>query len=115
MNLEKTPMDQTFGQWLRERRLSAALSQEYVALALGFKRLQVYSNIERGKMAMPMLKWPRICQILGIEYGEFIEMLRRHEPGKVAEYEEFVRDLHGAHAEGVVAFGASSGHSSESF
>jgi transcriptional regulator with XRE-family HTH domain len=86
-------MQPTFGQWLRGKRLDANLSQEEVALALGFKRLQVYSNIERNKMALPMLKWPRICQILGIEYGELIEALRRHDPDKVAEYEEFVRNI----------------------
>jgi transcriptional regulator with XRE-family HTH domain len=86
-------MQQTFGRWLRVKRLGAGLSQEDVALALGFKRLQVYSNIERDKMALPMLKWPRICQILSIEYGELIDVLRRFEPEKVAEYEEFVRNI----------------------
>jgi hypothetical protein len=40
-----------------------------------------------------MLKWPRICQILGADYGELIEILRRFEPEKVAEYEAFTRSL----------------------
>lgn len=86
-------MHYTFGQWLKEKRLQAGLSQEEVSRGLGFKRLQVYSNIERDKMALPMLKWPRICSILHIEYGTFIEVLRQYDSEKVAEYEEFVRHL----------------------
>jgi|GEM_PF-6934475 len=96
-------MYEFFGQWLRVQRLRAHLSQEEVALALGFKRLQVYSNLERGKMAPPMLKWPRICQVLRIDYPEFIEVLRLYQPEKVEEYEEFLRHLQEADSAGLVA------------
>jgi transcriptional regulator with XRE-family HTH domain len=78
----------TFGEWLKERRLSSGLTQEELANAIGSPRTYVI-KIEKGEVRLPKDRLRlRIHQALGTSDDELLRlgiMKPRHSPSWVYE------------------------------
>ncbi len=55
----------TFGQWLRNCRRQARITQSELAIALGYDSSQLISNIERGVSLLPSRRIPDFARVLG--------------------------------------------------
>jgi transcriptional regulator with XRE-family HTH domain len=65
-----------FREQLREARTSAGLSQEDLAKKMGWDQTYV-SKIERGVRRVDVVELIAICEVLGIDPGEFVAELHR--------------------------------------
>ena len=54
-----------FGQWLRNCRRQARITQSQLAKALGYDSSQLISNIERGVSLLPSRRIPDFARVLG--------------------------------------------------
>ena len=54
-----------FGQWLRDCRGNAHITQAELAEALGYDSSQLISNIERGVSLLPSKRLPEFARVLG--------------------------------------------------
>jgi transcriptional regulator with XRE-family HTH domain len=54
-----------FGNWLRDCRRQARITQSELAKALGYDSSQLISNIERGVSLLPSRRLPEFAKILG--------------------------------------------------
>lgn len=54
-----------FGQWLRNCRKQARITQAELAKALGYDSSQLISNIERGVSLLPSKRLPEFSRVLG--------------------------------------------------
>ena len=61
-----------FGQFLKEARLRQGLYQDMVAARAGLAQ-GYYSNIERGERMPTLLVSLKLCEILGLNYNDFLE------------------------------------------
>lgn len=55
----------SFGQWLRNCRRQARITQAELAKALGYDSSQLISNIERGVSLLPSRRIPDFARVLG--------------------------------------------------
>ncbi len=76
----------TFGEWLRHLRLQKEISPFKMSEALGYKRVSAIYNFEYGIAPLPMAKWPAIAGLLGLSLDEFLVVMERYSPEKVAEF-----------------------------
>lgn len=76
----------TFGEWLRHRRLAQGISPFLMADALGYKRVSAIYNFEYGVAPLPISKWPAMARLLKMELDEFLVIMNRFAPHKVAEF-----------------------------
>ncbi len=68
------------GQFLRNARISADLSQDEVAQTLGFSSPQFISNWERGKCKPPLKSLEELCSLYKIQKRKMIEeFMKCHE------------------------------------
>ncbi len=65
----------SFGAFLSKKREKAGLSQEHVALKLGYNSGQFVSNWERGASFPPLEKLPELASLLKIPIEEIIRVL----------------------------------------
>jgi DNA-binding transcriptional regulator YiaG len=63
------------GEFLRSHRVSADLSQSYVARRLGYSSPQFVSNWERGLSVPPMNVLPKLERLYRFSGNELIEIL----------------------------------------
>jgi hypothetical protein len=66
---------QTLGQYLREARLSAGLTQKEVSDKLQYSSAQFISNAERGILILPPKKLRRVIKMYKISVDEVIEKI----------------------------------------
>lgn len=59
-----------FGQWLRDCRRQARVTQAELATALGYDSSQLISNIERGVSLLPSRRIPDFARALGVSMLE---------------------------------------------
>ncbi len=64
-----------FGQFLRDRRVEAGLSQEVVAKKLGYSSAQFVSNWERGISSPPIDRLSNIAEIYQIPHNQLIDVI----------------------------------------
>ncbi len=65
----------SFGEYLRQKRIKAKLTQGKVALSLGYKTPQFVSNWERGLASPPLDKISRLVQLYKLDPEEIIGLL----------------------------------------
>ena len=65
-----------FREQLRDARTNAGLSQEDLAKKMGWDQTYV-SKIERGVRRVDVVELIAICEVLGIDPGQFVTDLRR--------------------------------------
>lgn len=67
VNSEKELIDRrrTFGNWIRDCRRSARVTQAELAESLGYDSSQLISNIERGVSLLPSRRLPDFARVLG--------------------------------------------------
>ena len=54
-----------FGEWIRNCRRAARITQAELATALGYDSSQLISNIERGVSLLPSRRLPDFARVLG--------------------------------------------------
>ncbi len=64
-----------FGQFIRRARVSAGVSQLYVASELGFRTEQMVSQVERGQKELPKKHLRRLAEVLKLDPKELLEKL----------------------------------------
>lgn len=62
-----------FGQYLRQKRRDAGLSQQNVARALGYSSPQFISNLERGTCPIPLNRIRQFVDLYRIDHDEFVQ------------------------------------------
>lgn len=62
-----------FGAYFREKRRSAAMTQDQTAECLGYSDRQFISRIENGRVSLPIEKIPEIAQIFKVSIQEVAE------------------------------------------
>ncbi len=65
--------------YLKEKRLSANLSQAAVGEKLGFSSPQFVSNWERGKCSPPRKSFSKLVKLYKLDVEEFIQLLLSEE------------------------------------
>lgn len=68
-----------FGDYLKEKRVKANLSQAEVAEELGYSSPQFVSNFERGLCTPPLPALKQMLQLYNISKKEMVELLLRQE------------------------------------
>jgi len=68
-----------FGDYLKEKRIKANLSQAEVADELGYSSPQFVSNFERGLCTPPLSALKQMLQLYNISKREMVELLLRQE------------------------------------
>lgn len=63
-----------FGEWLKECRLKANISQTYIAKCLGYKSSQFISNWERGVSEIPAEALPILAKTLNVDFEKLSEI-----------------------------------------
>ena len=76
----------TFGEWLRHYRLQKEISPFKMTEALGYKRVSAIYNFEYGIAPLPITKWRAMAAILQLPIEEFLKVMERYSPEKVAEF-----------------------------
>ncbi|MBB4145755.1 helix-turn-helix domain-containing protein [Rhizobium rhizoryzae] len=66
------------GQWLKERRESAGLSQRDLSAKIGFEYYTFISQIEAGRGRVPAERYEAYAQALGINPREFTKTMLRY-------------------------------------
>lgn len=61
-----------FGQFVKEARLQKGWYQDVVAARAGLTQAY-YSNIEQGKRMPTLFTSLKLCDVLGLNYNDFIE------------------------------------------
>ena len=59
------------GQWLKQLRLDAGLTQREVATVLGFESLRAVSALEVGGASVGQHHWPVLAELYGVAQEEF--------------------------------------------
>lgn len=70
-NITEEQIAKDFGQFLREARLRKGWYQDMVAAQAGIQQ-GYYSNVERGERLPTLLVSLRLCEILGLNYNDFL-------------------------------------------
>lgn len=60
-----------FGEFLKQKRIEAGISQAKISDALGFTTPQYISNIERGKTRLSPMHWRKVARMVGSSVTEF--------------------------------------------
>jgi transcriptional regulator with XRE-family HTH domain len=69
------------GQFLRDRRLDAEITQRDLARALGLGNSQMVSQIEAGKARVPPARYVEYATALKMDPKDFVrELLRYYDP-----------------------------------
>jgi transcriptional regulator with XRE-family HTH domain len=68
-----------FGDYLKEKRVKANLSQAEVAEELGYSSPQFVSNFERGLCTPPLSALKQMLSLYNISKKEMVELLVRQE------------------------------------
>lgn len=63
------------GQFLKDARQRAGLSQGQVARIFGFTTPQFISNWENGRSSPPMKHIAKLCRLYPIDAGQFFDLL----------------------------------------
>lgn len=63
------------GNYLKEKRVAASLTQGQIAETLGLESPQFISNIERGKCAIPMHIVRQLIKEYGLDRAQFLEFI----------------------------------------
>ncbi len=74
--MEKTQI-RKLGEYLREKRVKADLTQGFVAQKMGFTSPQFISNIERGLCSPPMDVLKRMIRLYKLRSPEVVRVLTR--------------------------------------
>jgi transcriptional regulator with XRE-family HTH domain len=74
--MEKTQI-RKLGEYLREKRVKADLTQGFVAERMGFTSPQFISNIERGLCSPPMDVLKRMIRLYKLRSPEVVRFLSR--------------------------------------
>lgn len=64
--MDREEFNQHFGSTVRQRRVTAGLTQEEVATRLGMSRTSIV-NIEQGRQGIPLSSLPKFAAVLGCE------------------------------------------------
>jgi transcriptional regulator with XRE-family HTH domain len=67
------------GQFLKDKRLAAGVTQAEIARVLRYSSAQFISNWERGVALPPLDVLPRLIELLAIRPDEIIEVLSRYQ------------------------------------
>lgn len=78
----------TFGEWLRHQRLQKEISPFRMAEALGYKRVSAIYNFEYAIAPLPISKWRAMASVLQISIEDFLKVMVRYNPDKVAEFKQ---------------------------
>lgn len=65
----------TLGQYLKEARINADLSQFFVADKLGYTSPQFISNFERGLCSPPLKQLKKLVKLYNLNPQELIELM----------------------------------------
>lgn len=61
-----------FGQFVKECREAAGLTQKQLADAIGFEYYGMISHVEKGRSTLPTAHWRKTAEILRIDLPEFL-------------------------------------------
>lgn len=75
------PYSSELGDFFKNQRQKAGLSQWDLAAALGYETAQVVSNWERGVQSPPFSKVLEICKVLKISHDSMIRKLLNVQQG----------------------------------
>ncbi|OFZ18454.1 MAG: transcriptional regulator [Bdellovibrionales bacterium GWB1_55_8] len=75
MTTYRTRKQPTLPEFLRQRRLSAGLSQKDVSDVMGYSTAQFVSNWERGTSHPPMNALRKLCQVYRVSADQLYEVL----------------------------------------
>lgn len=88
MTRAKTPKPIPFGQWLKDCRERADVTQRELARALKYDSAQFISNIERGVALPPTEAVPIIAKILGIPRQRVLEQVYQEKNRQLMDWYE---------------------------
>jgi transcriptional regulator with XRE-family HTH domain len=71
----RSALHQNLGQYLREKRVNAGLTQAEIAGKLGYSSPQFISNFERGLCSPPLKNLKALVKLYKIDANELIRLI----------------------------------------
>ena len=72
-----------FGKWVKQLRKECDMTQERLALMLGYDHSQSIANIESGRTPLPFVKYRDFIKIFDLDPEKFINVLLSMERSKI--------------------------------
>lgn len=72
IDITEEQLAQDFGRFVKEARLQKGWYQDMVAARAGLAQ-GYYSNIELGRRKPTLLTYLKVCEVLGLDFNEFLK------------------------------------------
>lgn len=90
MNNEKSEMTVRIGNTVRYYRKQAKMSQEELALKLGYRSKASIAKIESGESRMPASIFVKVSKVLGVPLSELVDDIDGFQEAEQMSFEETV-------------------------